>query len=232
MRRSGILIAAQWNSHRGAAEFSSWRGTPLRDKNRPRRLLSGGRWWHRGHNGGRGTCVWIWPAWESLRKLRRASPAPPSSLPAQLRIPCPPRMPPINEDPTVFVATWRAASRSPDPATRSPQKRIVHPKNPASRSQTPHASYLTPCPYQLLTILVPTPYHRRCILGFRIEIRIYSGVDTRMVRRWCSPVVKMVEFLSVDYQEIVRIQEDLRAYALHGGCHFPLSVGGFQRSPR
>ena len=130
MRRSGILIAAQWNSHRGAVEFSSRRGTPLRDKNRPRRLLSGGRWWHRGHNGGRGTCVWIWPAWESLRKPRRASPAPPSSLPAQLRIPCSPRMPPINEDPTVFVATWRAASRSPKNRVALPKNRITLPKRP------------------------------------------------------------------------------------------------------
>ena len=33
------------------------------------------------------------------------------ALPSASRIPCQPRLPPINVDPTVFVATWRAASR-------------------------------------------------------------------------------------------------------------------------
>ena len=86
------------------------------------------------------------------------------SLPlALLCIPCPPRIPPINEDPAVFVATWRAASRTPKNRVAHPQEsRCVPPKiesrsqNPRCAPQKPHCvppiAYLsiallrTPCP--------------------------------------------------------------------------------------
>ena len=82
-------------------------------------------------------CVWIGPTWESSRKPQRARPMLPSSPSTLLRIPCPPRMPPINEDPTVFVATWRAASRSPKTATRSLKARVAFPLVPRRAPPNP-----------------------------------------------------------------------------------------------
>ena len=97
-------------------------------------------------------CVWIWPTWESSRKPQRARPMLPSSPSTLLRIPCPPRMPPINEDPTVFVATWRAASRSPKTATRSRKDRITLPLAP---HRAPQTSYHTPQKSRITFPLVP-----------------------------------------------------------------------------
>ena len=57
------------------------------------------------------------------------------SLPlALLCIPCPPRIPPINEDPAVFVATWRAASRTPKNRVALPQEPRRIPPRIALRS--------------------------------------------------------------------------------------------------
>jgi len=131
------------------------------------------------------------------------------SLPlALLCIPCPPRIPPINEDPAVFVATWRAASRTPKNRVAFLQESRCVPPKIASRSQnppcappktapcSPHCIPLhrpvahpmppnaTICPYQRPTILVLTPYQRHCILGFQCEIPRYSGAGTGMVGRW------------------------------------------------
>ena len=116
------------------------------------------------------------------------------SLPlALLCIPCPPRIPPINEDPAVFVATWRAASRSSKNRVAPPKSALLPKKSapcsppciplhrPVAHPMPPNA---TICPYQRPTILVPTPYQRHCILGFQCEIPRYSGTGTGMVGRW------------------------------------------------
>ena len=39
-------------------------------------------------------------------------------------------------------------------------------------------------PHLLRTIALPSPYHRRYILGFRSEIRGCSGDGVELVRRW------------------------------------------------
>ena len=75
------------------------------------------------------------------------------SLPlALLCIPCPPRIPPINEDPAVFVATWRAASRTPKNRVAFLQESRCVPPKIASRSQNP------PCAPQKTRRVPPIAY--------------------------------------------------------------------------
>ena len=68
------------------------------------------------------------------------------ALPSASRIPCQPRLPPINVDPTVFVATWRAASRFRN-RVALPKHRIAYPLRvayPPLALHFPSASHLFP----------------------------------------------------------------------------------------
>ena len=71
------------------------------------------------------------------------------ALPSASRIPCQPRLPPINVDPTVFVATWRAASRFRN-RVALPKHRIAYPLRvayPPLALHFPSASRLSPPRY-------------------------------------------------------------------------------------